>query len=162
MAFQPLGLLLGAILLSICAIDASVPHPLAANYSIDILRLAKAAHIKAYMGDEKEQACNNFYNYACANWPRLHPARKSKTRTNYLEELQELYIRKSADMLKSTSYIVSSPPTWLCGICQRLWLQPAIFKPINGPCPACRKSKTMHTYGGGSTFGKGSLTDLAI
>ncbi|EDW43254.1 neprilysin-4 [Drosophila sechellia] len=103
MASQPLGLLLGAILICICAIDASVPHPFAANYSIDILRLAKAAHIKAYMGDEKEQACNNFYNYACANWPRLHPARKSKTRTNYLEELQELYIRKSADMLKSAT-----------------------------------------------------------
>jgi len=103
MVYQPFRLLLGVILLSICVCDASLPHPLAANYTYDILRLAKAAHIKAYMGEDKEEACSNFYNYACANWPRLHPARLSSQRTNYLEELQELYIRKSAEMLKSAT-----------------------------------------------------------
>ncbi|XP_017003626.2 neprilysin-1 [Drosophila takahashii] len=103
MVHQPLGLLLGVILLSIGISRASPPHPLAANYTFDILRLAKAAHIKAYMGEDKEEVCSNFYHFACANWPRLHPARLSNHRTNYLEELQELYIRKSAEMLKSAT-----------------------------------------------------------
>ncbi|KAH8295138.1 hypothetical protein KR018_007706, partial [Drosophila ironensis] len=105
MEFPTLRLLLGVTLLgSICLTDGTAlhPHPLTTNYTIDILRLAKAAHIKAYMADEDQvEACENFYQFACGNWPRLHPARISKHRTNYLEELQELYIRKSAEMLKN-------------------------------------------------------------
>ncbi|EDW58339.1 phosphate-regulating neutral endopeptidase PHEX [Drosophila virilis] len=77
-------------------------HPVANNYTNDILRLAKAAHIKAYLSTEEPRPCDNFYNYACGNWPRLHPARLHNKKTNYLEELQELFVRKSADMLKST------------------------------------------------------------
>ncbi|XP_017114496.1 endothelin-converting enzyme homolog [Drosophila elegans] len=103
MIYQPLRLLLGVILVSICLSDAAAPHPFATNYTIDILRLAKAAHIKAYMGENPEETCSNFYNFACGNWARLHPARVSNLRTNYLEELQELYIRKSAEMLKSAT-----------------------------------------------------------
>ncbi|EDV43044.1 uncharacterized protein Dana_GF18283 [Drosophila ananassae] len=105
MEFKALRLLLGVILLSSLGLSDGValhPHPLTANYTNDILRLAKAAHIKAYMGEsDREEACSNFYSFACGNWPRLHPARISNKRTNYLEELQELYIRKSAEMLKN-------------------------------------------------------------
>ncbi|KAH8381844.1 hypothetical protein KR009_000623, partial [Drosophila setifemur] len=103
MESQHLRLLLGVILLGVSLAEGAVlhPHPLATNYTIEILRLAKAAHIKAYMGEDQEEACSNFYHFACGNWPRLHPARISNRRTNYLEELQELYIRKSAEMLKN-------------------------------------------------------------
>ncbi|XP_030369327.1 uncharacterized protein LOC115620290 [Scaptodrosophila lebanonensis] len=79
-------------------------HPLATNYTIDILRLAKAAHLKAYMQEEKHEACDNFYKFACGNWKRLHPARLHNTKTNYLEQLQVLYVRKSAEMLKSSMH----------------------------------------------------------
>ncbi|XP_017035038.1 endothelin-converting enzyme-like 1 [Drosophila kikkawai] len=103
MARQPLRLLLGVLLTAIGLANAAVLNSGTANYTIDILRLAKAAHIKAYMSENKEEPCQNFYNFACGNWPRLHPAQISRQKTNYLEELQELYIRKSADMLKGAT-----------------------------------------------------------
>ncbi|KAH8416716.1 hypothetical protein KR222_010739, partial [Zaprionus bogoriensis] len=91
--------LVGAFaLLSTAATD-----PYGTNYTTDILRLAKAAHLKAYMTEGEQLPCDNFYNFACGNWPRLHPAKVYRKRTNYLEELQELFVRKSADMLKSAT-----------------------------------------------------------
>jgi len=83
--------------------SGTVSRPYGTNYTTDILRLAKAAHIKAYMTEGELQPCDNFYNYACGNWPRLHPSRLHNKRTNYLEELQELFVRKSADMLRTTT-----------------------------------------------------------
>ncbi|XP_068156879.1 neprilysin-3 [Drosophila tropicalis] len=105
------GFLLG-LLVGCCWANPSSSRPFANNYTTDILRLAKAAHIKAYMGEEAGQGdvepCDNFYNFACGNWPRLHPAKLHNKRTGYLEELQELYVRKSAEMLKSPTRGVDS------------------------------------------------------
>ncbi|EDV94673.1 membrane metallo-endopeptidase-like 1 [Drosophila grimshawi] len=90
------------LLLAGCALlSLGATQPLAINYTTDILRLAKAAHIKAYLSEDEQKPCDNFYNYVCGNWPRLHPARIKNKKTNYLEELQELFVRKSADMLKT-------------------------------------------------------------
>lgn len=88
-------------LVALCSCAAT--HPYGTNYTTDILRLAKAAHLKAYMTEGDKLPCDNFYNFACGNWPRLHPAKVYNKRTNYLEELQELFVRKSADMLKSAT-----------------------------------------------------------
>ncbi|XP_002012742.2 phosphate-regulating neutral endopeptidase [Drosophila persimilis] len=104
MEYSGMRLMVPLLLLAAFSVaGAAVTHPFATNYTNDILRLAKAAHIKAYMGEDPDRACDNFYDFACGNWPRLHPARIHNHKTNYLEELQELYIRKSADMLKSSA-----------------------------------------------------------
>ncbi|XP_060646895.1 phosphate-regulating neutral endopeptidase PHEX [Drosophila nasuta] len=83
--------------------SATHPYPYVNTFERDILRLAKAAHIKAYMSEGEPQPCDNFYNFACGNWPRLHPSKLYNKRTNYLDELQELFVRKSADMLKAAT-----------------------------------------------------------
>ncbi|XP_017846711.1 membrane metallo-endopeptidase-like 1 [Drosophila busckii] len=87
---------------------ANVARPYASNYTTDILRLSKAAAMKAYLGDGEQRPCNNFYKFACGNWPRLHPAKLNSRKTNYLEELQELFVLKSAYMLQHATRSVDT------------------------------------------------------
>ncbi|XP_037946608.1 neprilysin-4 [Teleopsis dalmanni] len=90
-------LLVAIVALLNCAL--SLQNPVSQNYSTSILRIAKSAQIKAYL-DEDQDPCDDFYEFACGKWQRLHPARADLTKTFYLAQLDDLYIRKSADMLK--------------------------------------------------------------
>lgn len=73
---------------------------IAQNYTTELLRLAKAAQTKAYM-NEDVAPCRNFYKFACGNWGKIQPARLEGEVTTVLQQLEELYIRKSAEMLKA-------------------------------------------------------------
>ncbi|CAD6994386.1 phosphate-regulating neutral endopeptidase [Ceratitis capitata] len=75
-------------------------YTVAQNYSSGILRMAKAAQIRAYIDTDKD-TCDDFYEFACGKWRKLHAASMSKPRTAYLDQLQDLYVRKSADMLQN-------------------------------------------------------------
>lgn len=79
--------------------------PVTQNYTQDLLRLAKASEMKAYLNEEKPP-CENFYKFACGKWSRLHPA-PPKGKSSNLGQLKNLYWRKCADMLASDGRIDS-------------------------------------------------------
>ncbi|XP_037896763.1 neprilysin-4 [Glossina fuscipes] len=80
----------------------AMPAAVNQNYTSDLLRMAKAAQMRAYMNENKAP-CENFYKFACGNWMNTNPA-SPRRKTSYLDQLQDLYWRKSAEMLKSTSH----------------------------------------------------------
>ena len=79
--------------------------PVSHNYTTDVLRLAKASEIKAYLNENKPP-CENFYKFACGRWSRLHPA-PAKGKSSNLDQLKDLYHRKCADMLSSDGRVDS-------------------------------------------------------
>ncbi|XP_053947038.1 neprilysin-1 [Anastrepha ludens] len=97
--FSYISALLAAVVL-FAGFSASLQYPLAQNYSSGILRMAKAAQMHAYLDPSKDY-CDDFYEYACGRWRKLQPTSVGKPKTAYLDQLQDLYVRKSVDMLQS-------------------------------------------------------------
>ncbi|XP_067618738.1 neprilysin-4 [Eurosta solidaginis] len=91
-------------LLAACALlltfTATRQSPLAQNYSSGILRMAKAAQMRAYM-DPETDCCDDFYQFACGRWQKLQRTSLKKPKTAYLDQLEDLYVRKCGDMLQS-------------------------------------------------------------
>ncbi|XP_036323150.1 membrane metallo-endopeptidase-like 1 [Rhagoletis pomonella] len=98
-ALSHIRALITALVLLAC-LSASQQHALAQNYSSGILRIAKAAQMRAYIDPDRDY-CADFYEFACGRWRRLQPTSAIKQKTSYLDQLQDLYVRKSADMLQS-------------------------------------------------------------
>ncbi|XP_017128990.1 neprilysin-4 [Drosophila elegans] len=51
-----------------------------------LMRLAKSAEMRSYMQPGAE-ACGNFYDYSCGNWPQINPANDAHPRETNLEQL---------------------------------------------------------------------------
>jgi len=51
-----------------------------------LMRLSKSAEMRSYMQTGVE-ACDNFYDYSCGNWPQINPAIKAYPRETNLEQL---------------------------------------------------------------------------
>ncbi|XP_017083171.2 neprilysin-4, partial [Drosophila eugracilis] len=51
-----------------------------------LMRLSKSAEMRSYMHPEVE-ACDNFYEYSCGNWPQINPANDAYPRETNLEQL---------------------------------------------------------------------------
>ncbi|XP_023035516.1 neprilysin-4 [Drosophila willistoni] len=65
-----------------------------------VMRLAKASEMRNYM-DEKVDACDNFYELSCGNWPKIHPANDAHPReTNYEQLLVKAYRHKQQRLLE--------------------------------------------------------------
>ncbi|XP_037812437.1 neprilysin-4-like [Lucilia sericata] len=74
------------------------------KYVAQIMRLAKSAEMRNYMNPEVN-ACDNFYEYACGNWPKLHPAEgSSKRKTSIFTLLDNSYKQKQLRLLKEEMF----------------------------------------------------------
>ncbi|XP_016950027.1 endothelin-converting enzyme homolog [Drosophila biarmipes] len=51
-----------------------------------LMRLSKSAEMRSYMQTSVE-ACDNFYDYSCGNWPQINPAIEAYPRETNLEQL---------------------------------------------------------------------------
>lgn len=71
--------------------------PVQQNYTVELLRWAKGSEMRTYLNEEKPP-CQNFYEFACGQWSRLQPA-PAHGKSSHLEQLSDLYQRKSAEML---------------------------------------------------------------
>ncbi|XP_050321154.1 phosphate-regulating neutral endopeptidase PHEX-like [Bactrocera neohumeralis] len=136
-----------ATLVLLASFSATLQQSIAQNYSSGVLRMAKAAQIRAYI-DAERASCDDFYEFACGRWRKLHASSASKPRSAYLDQLQDLYVRKSADMLQSgreTDNTADRKLTKFFESCrnevavQRLGLLPIIeFVDLRGGWPAIK------------------------
>ncbi|XP_062123500.1 neprilysin-1 [Drosophila sulfurigaster albostrigata] len=70
------------------------------NYVQRVMRLAKSAEMRSYMQPELD-ACENFYEYSCGNWPKINPANDEHPReTNYQQLLTKGFHRKQQKLLE--------------------------------------------------------------
>lgn len=75
------------------------------KYVAHIMRLAKSAEMRSYMNPEIN-VCDNFYEYACGNWPKLHPADGSpKRKTSIFTLLENSYKQKQLRLLKEEMWL---------------------------------------------------------
>ncbi|XP_075148777.1 membrane metallo-endopeptidase-like 1 [Haematobia irritans] len=64
-----------------------------------IMRMAKSAEMRNFMNPD-EDVCENFYEFACGNWPRLNPAETTLSRkTSIFDLLASTYKQKQLRVL---------------------------------------------------------------
>uniref|UniRef100_A0A1I8NNF5 Peptidase M13 C-terminal domain-containing protein n=1 Tax=Stomoxys calcitrans TaxID=35570 RepID=A0A1I8NNF5_STOCA len=69
------------------------------EYVAEIMRLAKSAEMRNFMKPD-EDVCDNFYEFACGNWPRLNPAETTASRkTSIFDLLESTYKQKQLRLL---------------------------------------------------------------
>uniref|UniRef100_A0A1I8NGA4 Peptidase family M13 n=1 Tax=Musca domestica TaxID=7370 RepID=A0A1I8NGA4_MUSDO len=69
------------------------------EYVAGIMRLAKSAEMRNFMKTD-EDVCENFYEYACGNWPRLNPAESTASRKTSIFDLLEMtYKQRQLNLL---------------------------------------------------------------
>ncbi|XP_061395183.1 neprilysin-1-like [Musca vetustissima] len=69
------------------------------EYVAGIMRLAKSAEMRNYMKAD-EDVCENYYEYACGNWPRLNPAETTASRkTSIIDLLETTYKQRQLRLL---------------------------------------------------------------
>ncbi|XP_073816908.1 membrane metallo-endopeptidase-like 1 [Musca autumnalis] len=69
------------------------------EYVAGIMRLAKSAEMRNFMKPD-EDVCENFYEYACGNWPRLNPAETTASRkTSIFDLLETTYKQRQIRLL---------------------------------------------------------------
>ncbi|XP_034488700.1 neprilysin-1-like [Drosophila innubila] len=66
---------------------------MSSRYIDAILGQSKAAEISSFM-NENADPCNNFYEFACGNWPRINKADAIHVSTGLLERMNEAVNRK--------------------------------------------------------------------
>ncbi|XP_016987361.1 neprilysin-4 [Drosophila rhopaloa] len=65
-----------------------------------LMRLAKSAEMRSYMQPDVE-ACGNFYDYSCGNWPQINPANDAQPReTNFEQLLVKAYRHKQQRLME--------------------------------------------------------------
>ncbi|KAH8311540.1 hypothetical protein KR044_006792 [Drosophila immigrans] len=68
------------------------------DYITRVMQHSKAAEMASFM-NESIDPCDNFYEFACGNWPRINEASASKLSTGFFERLGEAFNRKVKHML---------------------------------------------------------------
>ncbi|XP_017006178.2 neprilysin-4 [Drosophila takahashii] len=70
------------------------------SYVQRLMRLAKSAEMRSYMQPNAE-ACDNFYDYSCGNWPQINPANEAYPReTNFEQLLLKAYRHKQQRLME--------------------------------------------------------------
>ncbi|KQS52122.1 neprilysin-4 [Drosophila erecta] len=65
-----------------------------------IMRLCKSAEMRSYMQQDTD-ACDNFYEYSCGNWPQINPANDAYPReTNFEQLLVKTYRHKQQRLME--------------------------------------------------------------
>ncbi|XP_060648914.1 neprilysin-4-like [Drosophila nasuta] len=68
------------------------------EYIDRVMRHAKAAEMASFM-NENYDPCDDFYEFACGNWPRVNGVRANKLSTGFFERLADGLNRKVKHML---------------------------------------------------------------
>ncbi|XP_034484717.1 neprilysin-2 [Drosophila innubila] len=78
-----------------------------------IMRLAKSAEMRSYMQPELD-ACDNFFDYSCGNWAKIHPANDAQPReTNYQQLLTNGFHHKQQKLLEQPADVDIDDPAVL-------------------------------------------------
>ncbi|KRK04244.1 neprilysin-4 [Drosophila yakuba] len=65
-----------------------------------LMRLSKSAEMRSYMQQDAD-ACDNFYDYSCGNWPQINPANDAYPReTNFEQLLVKAYRHKQQRLME--------------------------------------------------------------
>lgn len=65
-----------------------------------LMRLSKSAEMRSYMQQDAD-ACENFYDYSCGNWPQINPANDAYPReTNFVQLLLKAYSHKQQRLME--------------------------------------------------------------